>query len=173
MAGMFYSLQEAAKKLGKSEDEVRKLASTNKLRLFRDGSNLLFKIDEVNTLAAERLDDEDLGLELEPAEPGTDIFASPETPEAKEPTEEDMLLDLGEDTPVVEPEADLAAEPTGEEPTAELDAGSPGPGIGALRRADHEGREIGHRSGRRRRVGAGPRRGHCPPQRPTRICWPV
>jgi excisionase family DNA binding protein len=116
MAGMFYSLQEAAKKLGKSEDEVRKLAAANKLRLFRDGSNLLFKIDEVNALAAERLD-EDLGLELEPAEPGTDIFASPDAPEAKEPTEEDLLLDLGEEPSAAEP----VVEPTGEELTAEMD----------------------------------------------------
>jgi excisionase family DNA binding protein len=121
MAGMFYSLQEAAKKLGKSEDEVRKLAASNKLRLFRDGSNLLFKIDEVNALAAEALDG-DLGLDLEPAEPGTDIFASPDAADAKEPTEEDLLLDLGEDTPVAELEIEPAAEPTGEEPTAEMDA---------------------------------------------------
>ncbi len=116
MAGMFYSLQEAAKKLGKSEDEVRKLAAANKLRLFRDGSNLLFKIDEVNALAAERLD-EDLDLELEPAEPGADIFTSLDAPEAKEPTEEDLLLDLGEEAPAAEP----VEEPTGEEPTAEID----------------------------------------------------
>jgi excisionase family DNA binding protein len=131
MAGMFYSLQEAAEKLGKTEDEVRKLGESGKLRLFRDGSNLLFKIEEVNTLAAERLDD-DLGLGLEPAEPGTDIFT-----DAQEPTAEDLMLDLGEETAAAKSgsDADLdigsaldfkseSAEESKAEPPAELDAES-------------------------------------------------
>ena len=42
MAGMFYSLKEAAKKLGKTEDQVKQWAKEDKLREFRDGSNLLF-----------------------------------------------------------------------------------------------------------------------------------
>jgi excisionase family DNA binding protein len=50
MAGMFYSLEEAAAKLNKTEQEVKELAKEGKLREFRDGSNLLFKIDEVNAL---------------------------------------------------------------------------------------------------------------------------
>jgi excisionase family DNA binding protein len=53
MAGMFYSLKEAAERLGVTPEQVKQLAKDGKLREFRDGSNLLFKIEEVNTLAAE------------------------------------------------------------------------------------------------------------------------
>ena len=53
MAGMFYSLQEAAEKLNKTEEELKKLVKEGKLREFRDGANLLFKVDEVESLVAE------------------------------------------------------------------------------------------------------------------------
>ena len=70
MAGMFYSLKEAAKKLGRTEDQVKQLVKENKLREFRDGSNLLFKIEEVNALLAEGVaaSAEDLTLEEPPAQ---------------------------------------------------------------------------------------------------------
>jgi len=50
MANMFYSLQDITKKFNKTEDEIKELVSSGKLREFRDGSNLLFKVDEVDTL---------------------------------------------------------------------------------------------------------------------------
>jgi excisionase family DNA binding protein len=53
MAGMFFSLKEAAERLGVTQEQVKQLAKEGKLREFRDGSNLLFKIEEVNSLAAE------------------------------------------------------------------------------------------------------------------------
>ena len=53
MAGMFYSLQEAAEKLGKTEDQVRAIVQSGQLREFRDGPNLLFKVDEVDALIAD------------------------------------------------------------------------------------------------------------------------
>lgn len=53
MAGMFYSLQEAAEKLNISEDQLKELAQEGKLREFRDGPNLLFKVDEVEALIPE------------------------------------------------------------------------------------------------------------------------
>ena len=53
MAGMFYSLQEVTDRLGKSEDEVRKLIKQGKLREFRDGTKLLFKVEEVDALVAD------------------------------------------------------------------------------------------------------------------------
>ena len=65
MAGMFYSLEEAAEKLGKTPDEVKQLAQEGKLREFRDGSALLFKIEEVDALQPE---DVDLALDLGGAE---------------------------------------------------------------------------------------------------------
>ena len=53
MAGMFYSIKEVAEKLGKSEDEVRQIVKGGRLREFRDGPNLLFKVDEVNSLLSD------------------------------------------------------------------------------------------------------------------------
>jgi excisionase family DNA binding protein len=51
MAGMFYTIQEVATKLGKSEDQIKQLVQEGKLREFRDGAKILFKINEVDALA--------------------------------------------------------------------------------------------------------------------------
>ncbi|MCK5225254.1 MAG: hypothetical protein KAQ89_00910 [Planctomycetes bacterium] len=82
MAGMFYSLQEAAKKLNKTQEQVKELVKEGKLREFRDGSNLLFKIDEVDSLAS-----------------GTAILESEETRlEEESPKDEgELLLETNED----------------------------------------------------------------------------
>lgn len=72
MAGMFYSLKEAAEKLNKTEKEVKQLAKQGKLREFRDGSNLLFKMDEVEALMADTsiTPSEEVSVPLEePAQP--------------------------------------------------------------------------------------------------------
>ena len=53
MAGMFYSLQEVTAKLKKTEKEIKELVKEGKLREFRDGPNLLFKIDEVESLLSD------------------------------------------------------------------------------------------------------------------------
>lgn len=53
MAGMFYSLQEVAKKLNKSEEQVKQIIREGRLREFRDGPNLLFKVNEVEALISE------------------------------------------------------------------------------------------------------------------------
>ena len=53
MAGMFYSVQEVAEKLNKTEDQISKLVQSGRLREFRDGSNLLFKVDEVEALMSD------------------------------------------------------------------------------------------------------------------------
>ena len=53
MAVMFYSLQEAAERLGKTEDQIRAVVQSGQLREFRDGPNLLFKVDEVDALIAD------------------------------------------------------------------------------------------------------------------------
>ncbi len=52
MAGMFYSIEETAKKLAKNEAEIKQLVQQGKLREFRDGAKLLFKKDEVEALAS-------------------------------------------------------------------------------------------------------------------------
>ena len=92
MAGMFYSLTEAAERLGKSEDEVRELVKEGKLREFRDGSNLLFKMQEVNALLAEDIDmggeDE---LELE------ELSETTEQPAEASEEEEALELDTSDE----------------------------------------------------------------------------
>jgi len=144
MAGMFYSLKETAQKLGLTEDAVKQLAEDGKLREFRDGSNLLFKIDEVNALLAESPEmDMDLGLEpdeggastqellgLEPVaeeaaeqEPsfGLDLEAVPEEAPAPEGTADLQLSADAEATSDLELSADLTAEEPAEASSAEED----------------------------------------------------
>lgn len=144
MAGMFYSLKETAQKLGLTEDAVKQLAEDGKLREFRDGSNLLFKIDEVNALLAESPEmDMDLGLEpdeggastqellgLEPVaeeaaeqEPsfGLDLEAAPEEAPAPEGTADLQLSADAEATSELEMSDDLTAEEPAEASSAEED----------------------------------------------------
>ena len=47
MAGMFYTIQEVATKLGKTEDQVKQLVQDKKLHEFHDGTTILFRVDEV------------------------------------------------------------------------------------------------------------------------------
>jgi len=107
---MFYSIKEVAEKLGKSEDEVRQLVKSGRLREFRDGPNLLFKVDEVTALMS------DTGLMEaskhaekpapagEPATPTSEAKAEAEAEEIllapEKPGEEIHLTDA--DTQIVE-----------------------------------------------------------------------
>jgi len=129
MAGMFYSLKETAERLGKTEDEVKRLAEQGRLREFRDGSSLLFKIDEVNALIAEGTDavgidvDLDLGTEAFELEQVTDQEQPAEA--AEEPAEaEPAAADLGtealelEQVTDQEQPAEVAEEPAEAEPAA-------------------------------------------------------
>ena len=50
MAGMFYTLEEIKEKLGMGEAELQELVKGGKLREFRDGAKLLYKVNEVNAL---------------------------------------------------------------------------------------------------------------------------
>lgn len=65
MAKMFYSLEEAAQRLGKSTGEVQKMGASGQLQEFRDGDRLMFKVEQVELLAG---DDDDIRLseDLEP-----------------------------------------------------------------------------------------------------------
>ncbi len=58
MAKMFYNLEEAAKKLGKTEGEVRDMASKGQITEFRDGDKLIFKVDQIDLLAGDAGADE-------------------------------------------------------------------------------------------------------------------
>ncbi|XAL99786.1 helix-turn-helix domain-containing protein [Phycisphaeraceae bacterium D3-23] len=48
MAKMFYTLEEAASKLGVDEQTVKDMASRNELQQFRDGDKLMFKRDQID-----------------------------------------------------------------------------------------------------------------------------
>mgnify|MGYP005847573633 CR=1 FL=1 len=48
---MFYSLEEAAAKLGKSEEEVKQMAASGQLQEFRDRDRLVFKREQVDLIA--------------------------------------------------------------------------------------------------------------------------
>jgi hypothetical protein len=125
MAGMFYSLQEAAEKLNKTEEQLKQIVQEGKLREFRDGPNLLFKVEEVEALMSEAgagapeetpepevLEAEDLGLEV----------VEPETPEP-EALEAEALEPEALDTAALEPEPP-AAEPA-EPEVPELEVSEP------------------------------------------------
>ncbi len=54
MAKMFYTTEEAAQKIGVSGDQLKQLVSENKLREFRDGARVMFKVDQVDKLSSDR-----------------------------------------------------------------------------------------------------------------------
>lgn len=51
MAKMFYSLEEAAERLGVSEQQIKEMAASGQLQQFRDRDKLMFKRDQVDALA--------------------------------------------------------------------------------------------------------------------------
>lgn len=51
MAKMFYSLQEAAEKLGVSEEQIRQMTAQGTLHQFRDRDKIMFRREEVDALA--------------------------------------------------------------------------------------------------------------------------
>ncbi|MEO1512490.1 MAG: hypothetical protein AAFU70_10475, partial [Planctomycetota bacterium] len=59
MAKMFYSVGEAAEKLGMSEGQVNDLISSGQLQEFRDGDRVMLKVDQVDLLAGGDEDDAD------------------------------------------------------------------------------------------------------------------
>ena len=68
MAKMFYTLEEAASKLGKSTAEVQEMAEKGQLQEFRDRDRLMFKVDQVDLLAGGN-DDEMIPLADDDLEP--------------------------------------------------------------------------------------------------------
>lgn len=57
MAKMFYTLEEAADKLGKSPDDVAQMAKSGQIQEFRDRERLMFKVEQIDLLAGGGLDD--------------------------------------------------------------------------------------------------------------------
>jgi len=111
---MFYSLQEALDKLKITEEEIKQVVADGKLREFRDGPNLLFKVEEVEALVPQA-GDEALEEVLEPEAPEAEPLAL--EAEDLEPAE---LAPEDSEPAVLEP-ADL--EPEAAEPEAPAEAG--------------------------------------------------
>lgn len=69
MAKLFYSLEEAADRLNKSESEVQQMAETGQLQEFRDRDRLMFKVEQVDLLAGDHAN-EDTGETIPLADSG-------------------------------------------------------------------------------------------------------
>ncbi len=65
MAGMFYSLEEVVEQLSITAEQVTQLVKDGKLKEFRDGDKILFKIEQVQQLASESEDVVELAVDEE------------------------------------------------------------------------------------------------------------
>ena len=103
MAKMFYTTDEAAQKLGVSADQLKGLVGQNRLREFRDGARVMFKVDQVDKLATDKgksragepgLSDSGIAL-AGPGSSGTDVIslADSSTPSAN--AKEDTVVTGG------------------------------------------------------------------------------
>lgn len=63
MAQMYYSQEEAIQKLGCSEDQLRQMVREGKLRQFRDGGQMTYSQEEVDSLAASGGSGDELSLD--------------------------------------------------------------------------------------------------------------
>jgi hypothetical protein len=120
MAGMFYSLKEAAERLNKTEEELQGIVKQGKLREFRDGPNLLFKVDEVEAL----MSDTDVMSPVEPsvAPEGQPVGGVDEillVPESLEVAAEDKSGLTDADTLIVSGGTDVLGETGAADKTAE------------------------------------------------------
>lgn len=62
MAKMFYTLEEAAQKLGVDEQAIKDMAARNELQQFRDGDKLMFKRDQVDAKSTNAASDGPISL---------------------------------------------------------------------------------------------------------------
>jgi len=115
MAGMFYSLKEVAEKLNKTEDQIKEFVKHGKLREFRDGSNLLFKMDEIEALLLKKAVPASEELPA-PAAP----VAEEQAPQSEQPTEQvaageskEPPEQVSEDEIVLAPEPEVSATDSG------------------------------------------------------------
>ncbi|MGI9015363.1 MAG: helix-turn-helix domain-containing protein [Phycisphaerales bacterium] len=72
MAKMFYTLDEAAKKLNKSPDQVKAMAESGQLQEFRDRDKLMFKVEQIDLLVG---GDEGIHIDQEIGDLGLDASA--------------------------------------------------------------------------------------------------
>lgn len=74
MAKMFYSSEEAAAKLNVPPDDLKQFVADNRLREFRDGSRVMFKVDQVDRLSSEaKTGSSVIGLQPPAGDSGIDL----------------------------------------------------------------------------------------------------
>lgn len=76
MAKMFYTIEEVAQKLHKSQDEIKQMAKTGQIQEFRDRDKLMFKVDQIDLLAGGDEESGEVHLELEDTSAGSGIGLS-------------------------------------------------------------------------------------------------
>lgn len=77
MAKMFYSAEQAAQKLGKTVEDLQKLVRSGKIREFRDGDAIHYKVEDVDKLAPADLGaGSDSEIVLEPADESDIVLAA-------------------------------------------------------------------------------------------------
>jgi len=109
MAGMFYTLQQAAEKLNMTEQQVEQLVSQGKLREFRDGANVHLKIAEVDAFIAETpasAPPQEAPPAKPPAAPATPSQQAPPAPPKQSLDDTDIAL-FDEGAEEAKPEAKL------------------------------------------------------------------
>ena len=65
MAKMFYTLAEVCEKLGKSQEDIESMVTSGEIQEFRDGDNLVFKVEQIDLLTAQDTDFDGEGLDLD------------------------------------------------------------------------------------------------------------
>jgi hypothetical protein len=117
MAG-FYNIQQAAAKLKKTEDEVRKLVRDGQLREFRDAKGPAYKAVEVDAMAS-HMDDSEIGLmdskvgaPAIPPKPAPQKPAAPEKPASADSSV--FSLDAGSSEADAQKTDVFSLEPAGE-----------------------------------------------------------
>lgn len=130
MAGKFLSLEEAARQLGVTVDEVHRFVDRKKLFPMRDGATIKFKVDDVERLVHDLADEgsqsDSLALDLE-----APAAASASEPDALDAGDLDLgdALDAGDSLFAEGSDATSASHARASEGTAGRDIGAAGSGL--------------------------------------------
>ncbi|HLO40718.1 MAG TPA: helix-turn-helix domain-containing protein [Phycisphaerales bacterium] len=137
MAKMFYTLEEAAEKLGKTPDEVRAMAEKGELQEFRANDRLMFKREQVDLKSGKDGDDDLIQLadsgDLEPlslASSGSATGIPIDAGNAKEQT--GISIFDADSTEEADPMAQTRITPVAANPGFGSDAGASGSGSGLM-----------------------------------------
>ena len=99
MAKMFYTTEEVAAKLHISADQIKEFVTQNKLREFRDGARVMFKVDQVDRLATDAKGKSgigDSGFGLSPVDSGKhDALSLADSDDMKPPAAKDDTVVTG------------------------------------------------------------------------------